>query len=361
MRSLPRITLGLFLALALWISGARNACAQVNPLPSWNEGPVKSSIIAFVERVTAADGPDFVAVSERIAVFDNDGTLWVEKPLPNELYFILGRVRELAAKDPALRERQPFKAALEGDSEYFREAGAKAVLELVLATHSGTTQEQFAATARRFLEAERHPKLNRPYAATTYQPMIELLVYLRANGFQTWICSGGTVDFMRVVTADVYGIPPEQMIGSVLKRDSRMLDSRRVIWLLPELDSVNDKDVKPVNIDRQIGRRPLLVAGNVGNAGDIAMMEYSKGRAGPSLQLLINHDDEAREFAYAEKNNLSLDAARKNGFAVVNMKSDWNTVFGAKQAVTRGAAAVAMGPAANGRLDQSPLKSQFAR
>ena len=157
--------------------------------------------------------------------------------------------------------------------------------------------------------------------------MIELLAYLRANGFQTWICSGGTVDFMRVFAAQVYGVPAEQTIGSELKRDSRMLDGRRVVWRLAEMDSVNDKTMKPVNIDRQIGVRPLFVGGNVGNAGDIAMMEYSKGRTGPSCQLLINHDDAAREFAYAEKDNFSLDAAKQNGFTVVNIKSDWKTVF----------------------------------
>jgi Sulfatase len=155
-----------------------------------------------------------------------------------------------------------------------------------------------------------------------------LLAYLCANGFQTWICSGGTVDFMRVFAAQVYGIPAERIIGSVLKRDSRMLNGRRVIWQLPEIDSINDKEVKPVNIDRQIGRRPIFAGGNVGNAGDIAMIEYSKGRTGPSFQLLINHDDEAREFAYAEKDNFSLDAAKKNSFTVVNIKSDWMTFFG---------------------------------
>lgn len=328
-----RITaLSLLLALALGVSYAPSAGAQSDPLPSWNDGQTKRAIIAFVTRVTKEGGPDFVPISERIATFDNDGTLWVEKPLPNELYFVLSRVKELAAKDPALRERQPYKAALEGDAAYFHEVGAKAVVELLVATHSGMTKEQFVAQARQFLQKERHPTLNRPYTATTYQPMTELLAYLRANGFQTWICSGGTVDFMRVFAAQVYGIPPERTIGSVVKRDSRMLEGQRVIWELPELDSINDKEVKPVNIDRQIGMRPVFVGGNVGNAGDIAMMEYSKGRTGPSLQLLINHDDEAREFAYAEKDNFSLDAAKKNGFTVVSIKSDWKTVFVAGRA-----------------------------
>lgn len=301
--------------------------AQSDPLPSWNEGKAKQSIVDFVAKVTDPRSRDFVPSAERIATFDNDGTLWVEKPLPNELYFVLARVRSLAAKDSSVRQRQPYKAALEGDEAYFHEAGARAVVELLVATHAEMTREQFSEAARQFLKTQRHPKLNRPYTATAYQPMIELLGYLRANGFQTWICSGGSVDFMRAFAAQVYGVPPERTIGSVLKRDSRMLDGRRVIWELPELDSINDKEVKPVNIDRQIGLRPLFVGGNVGNGGDIAMMEYSKGRTGPSFQLLINHDDDAREFAYAEKNDFSLDAAKKQGFVVVNIKGDWKTVF----------------------------------
>ena len=333
-RPSPGAARGLLLALGVFF--APLAHAQSDALPSWNDGQTKKAITAFVHRVTNAGGPDFVPLPERIAVFDNDGTLWAEKPLPNEIYFLLSRVKELAAKDPTLRERQPFKAALEGDAAYFHEVGAKAVLELLLATHSEMSQEQFAATARRFLQAERHPKLSRPYTATIYQPMIELLAYLRANGFQTWICSGGTADFMRVFTTQTYGIPPERIIGSVIKRDSRVLDGRRVVWLLPQIDSVNDKEFKPVNIDRQIGIRPTFVGGNVGNGGDIAMMEYSKGRTGASFQLLINHDDEVREFAYVEKDNFSIDAAKKNSFAVVSIKSDWKTVLIGGQAAAGG-------------------------
>lgn len=321
-----RAALRSLFALGLFL--AQLCHAQSEPLPSWNDGQTKRTIVAFVQGVTKQGGPDFVPLPERVAAFDNDGTLWVEKPLPNEVYFVLSGIKRLAAQDPALRERQPFKAALEGDSSYFREAGAKAVLELLLATHSNMTQEQFASAAREFIETGRHPTLGRPYAATAYRPMLELLAYLRDNGFQTWMCSGGTADFMRAFAAQTYGIPPEQIIGSVLKRDSRMLDGRRVVWLLPEIDSINDKDMKAVNIDRQIGMRPVFVAGNVGNAGDIAMMEYSKGRDGPSFQLLINHDDEAREFAYREANDFSLDSAQKNGFAVANIKRDWKTVFG---------------------------------
>jgi phosphoserine phosphatase len=301
--------------------------AQSGPLPSWNDGAAKRGIIDFVKRVTNEHGPDFTPVADRIATFDNDGTLWVEKPLPVEVYFVLGRVRELAAKDPSLKERLPFKAALEGDAAYFHEAGAKAVIELLVATETGMSQERFAAEARRFIEKGRHPKLDRPFIEIAYQPMMELVGYLRQNGFQTWLCSGGSIDFMRAFSPQFYGIPIDQVIGSEVKRESRMEKDRLVVWRLPEIDAINDKEGKPVGIDRHIGKRPIFVAGNVGNYGDIAMMQYSKGRKGPSFQLLINHDDAAREFAYAEKDNASLDAAKKYGFTVANIKSDWKTVF----------------------------------
>jgi phosphoglycolate phosphatase-like HAD superfamily hydrolase len=303
-----------------------------DPLPSWNDGPAKRGIIDFVTRVTREGGPDFAPVADRVATFDNDGTLWAEKPLPVEVYFIFSRVRELAAKDPSLKERQPFKAALEGDVAYFQQAGKKAILDLFVATETGSDQERFAAEARRYLEKWRNPKLDRPYTEIAYQPMIELLAYLRRNGFQTWICSGGTVDFLRVFAPQIYGIPIDRIIGSELKLESRMEGDRLVIWRLPEIEAINDKEGKPVGINRQIGKRPIFVAGNVGNYGDIAMMQYSKGRAGQTFQLLINHDDAAREFDYGEKNNASLNAAKTYGFTVVNIKNDWKTVFVAPQA-----------------------------
>lgn len=298
-----------------------------DPLPSWHEGPVKQAIIDFITDVTREGSPHFVPVAERIATFDNDGTLWAEMPLPNEVYFLLARLRELADQDPSLRERQPFKAALEGDAAYFHEAPEETAVELVLTTYSGMSQEQFADEAHQFFRTGRHPVLNRPFTATVYQPMLELLAYLRANGFETWLCSGGTVDFMRVFAPQTYGIPPEQVIGSVLKRDFRLQDGRWMIWRLPALVSFNDTVEKPVNIDGQVGQRPVFVAGNVRSGGDIAQMEYSKGRPGPSFQLLINHDDAEREFAYQEPDNASLNAAAQYGFTVVNIKREWKTVF----------------------------------
>jgi len=326
------------LATALGYSAGRPVLSpraqtgRVDPLPSWNDGATKRGIIDFVTRVTREGGPDFVPVADRIATLDNDGTLWVEKPAPVEAYFVFARVHELAARDPSLKDRQPFKAALEGDMAYFREAGKKAFLDLFTATETGMDQERFAAEARQFIEKWRNPKLDRLFTEIVYQPMIELLAYLRRNSFQTWICSGGTIDFVRVFAPQIYGIPIDQIIGSELKLESRTEGGRLVVWRLPEIETINDKGGKPVGIDRHIGKRPIFVAGNVLSGGDIAMMEYSKGRKGPSFQLLINHDDAAREFAYAEKDNASLNAAKKYGFTVANIKSDWKTVFGPGQA-----------------------------
>ena len=303
------------------------ATGQSDPLPSWNEGPVKRSIIEFVSRVTRPGGPGFVPTEQRIATFDNDGTLWVEKPLPNEVFFVVARVRELAAKDPTLKDKQPFKAVLEGDANYFHTEGEKALVALMTATHTGMTQEQFAEEARNFVATAKHPKLNRPFTSVAYQPMLELLAYLRANGFEIWLSSGGTIDFMRVFSQQVYSIPPERIVGTEFKRESRLIDNRLSVFRLPEIEHINDKEGKPVGIDRHIGMRPLFVGGNVLSGGDIAMMQYSKGRNGPSFQLLINHDDATREFAYQEKDNFSLNAAKTNGFTVVSMRSDWKTIF----------------------------------
>ncbi len=340
-RDVQRAIFIVFLAAALGFSGAQQADTQRkesaggDPLPSWNDGETKRAIIDFVTRVTNSGGPDFVPVAERVATFDNDGTLWVEKPMPVEVYFALSRVRELASQDPSIKEKQPFKAALENDTWYFHETGPKAVLSLIVEVYSGMTQEQFRSETRQFIEKWRNPKLDSPISGIAYQPMIELLAYLRRNGFQTWLCSGGSIDFMRSFSQQLYDISPEQVIGSELKRESRRQADRLVVWRLPDIGAINDKDGKPIGIDRQIGLRPVFVAGNVGNYGDIAMMEYSKGRVGPSFQLLVNHDDASREFAYGEKNNKSLNAAKKFGFTVASIKNDWITVFAGQAAAAR--------------------------
>ncbi len=312
--------------LALGLVFPAAARAQADPLPSWNDGPVKQAIIDFVSRVTAEGGPDFLPVEQRIAVFDNDGTLWQEKPAVQGA-FLADRVRALAEKDPSLRQRQPYKAVLEGDVDALMEGGEKAVMELFAATHANMTQEQFQAQVRQFLRTARHPKLGRPYTQLAYQPMLELLQYLRDNGFQTWISSGGGIDFMRVFSEELYGIPPEQVIGSSLETKYEKRGGKGVLWREPRPDHLNDKEGKPVGNDLHIGRPPVFVAGNVRSGGDIAMLDASRQRRGPSFQLLINHDDGAREFAYPEKDGASLRAAREGSWHVVSMRDDWKTVF----------------------------------
>ncbi|RKG99410.1 haloacid dehalogenase-like hydrolase [Corallococcus sp. CA053C] len=317
----------LVLALGLaFPAAARAQAAKADPLPSWNDGPVKQSIVGFVSRVTTEGSPDFLPVEERIAVFDNDGTLWQEKPAVQGA-FLVERVRALADKDPSLRKKQPYRAVLEGDVDAVMAGGEKAVMELFAATHANMTQEQFQAEVRGFLKTARHPKLGVPYTQLAYQPMLELLQYLRDNGFQTWISSGGGIDFMRVFSEQVYGIAPQQVIGSSLAETYEQRGGRDVLWREPRVDHVNDKEGKPVGNDLHIGRSPVFVAGNVRSGGDIAMLGASRQRRGPSFQLLIHHDDAAREFAYEEKDGASLRAAKEGGWTVVSMRDDWKTVF----------------------------------
>lgn len=319
------ITLVLVLGLA-FPSAALAQAAKADPLPSWNDGPVKQAILGFVASVTTEGSPDFLPEEERIAVFDNDGTLWQEKPAVQGA-FLVERVKALAAKDPSLRQRQPFKAVLEGDVDTLMEGGEKALMELLAATHANMTQEQFQSEARQFLKTARHPKLGVPYTQLAYQPMLELLQYLRHNGFQTWISSGGGIDFMRVFSEEVYGIPPERVIGSSLEEKFEKRGGRDVLWREPRVDHLNDKEGKPVGNDLHIGRSPVFVAGNVRSGGDIAMLSASHQRRGPSFQLLINHDDAAREFAYQEKDGASLRAAKEGGWNVVSMRDDWKSIF----------------------------------
>jgi hypothetical protein len=300
--------------------------ATADPLPSWNDGKVKQAIIEFVSRVTTANSPDFVPVADRIATFDNDGTLWAEQPLVQGM-FVLGKLQAMAAADPSLTQKQPFQAALEGDIEYFKKVGEAAVMELITATHTNMTQEQFQQEVQAFFETGVHPTLKVPYTKVTYKPMVELLEYLRANQFQTWICSGGGIDFMRVVSESLYGIPPEQVIGSSVKEEFIQRDGKYVIWRLPEIARINDRSGKPIGIDLHIGKRPVFAAGNERTGGDIAMLTYSQGRPGASFQLLINHDDAQREFAYSEPDNASLNAAQSNGWHIVSIQKDWKTVF----------------------------------
>jgi hypothetical protein len=297
-----------------------------DPLPSWNQGTVKTAIIEFVSRTTAAGSPDYIPPTERIATFDNDGTLWPEQPLIQGM-FVLERLKAMGKSDPSLRQKQPFQAALEGDLAYIKQAGEEAIMQLVAAVHANQTQEQFEAEARVFFAKSSHPTFKVPYTQLAYQPMVELLAYLRKNGFQTWICSGGGIDFLRVISEPMYGIPPQQVIGSSLKKEFLEKDGKSVLWREAELASFNDKGVKPLNIDLHIGKRPVFAAGNVRSGGDIAMLTYSQGQVPLSLQLLLNHDDAEREFAYSEPDDASLTAAQEKGWQVVSLKKDWQRVF----------------------------------
>jgi hypothetical protein len=317
------------LLAAAGLFGANPVRAE-EALPSWNDGPAKAAIVAFVAEVTKPGAPGFVPPAERIAVFDNDGTLWAEQPMYVQLAFVLDRVQELAPAHPEWQQREPFKSALAGDLHAVAASGEKGLLELVAATHAGTTAEEFAGIVERWLAGARHPKLDRPYTESVYQPMLELLSYLRANGFKTFIVSGGGVEFMRPWAERVYGVPPEQVIGSSIRTKYELRGGAPVIARLPEIDFIDDKAGKPVGIHKFIGRRPILAFGN--SDGDFEMLEWTTAGPGPRLGLLLHHDDAVREFAYDRASHVGklvrgLDEAAARGWVVVGMKRDWKQVF----------------------------------
>lgn len=315
-----------FFLLLCIIAVQASTKAQDDPLPSWNDGPVKTSIINFVKSVTTEGTRTFVPVEDRVATFDNDGTLWAEKPLVQGMFAVY-RVKEMVEVNPSLRTKQPYAAVLQRNKSYFARDTEKRIIELVASTHTGMTATEFAKETTDFFNNAEHPTLKTPISKTLYQPQLELLAYLRTNGFTTYICSGGTVDFMRIVSMQYYGIPPQQVIGSEFKY--RYVDSAGVndITRLAGLRSFNDKQEKPVNIQYHIGKRPILACGNEGGAGDVYMLRFCQGNKYPSLQLLVNHDDAQREFYYQEKDNRSLNMARQYGWQVISMQKDWKAVF----------------------------------
>ncbi len=315
--------------LALAMAGITNTNAQ-GPLPSWNDGPTKKSITAFVDKVTKAGSPDFVPPAERIATFDNDGCLWAEQPMYFQLLFALDRVKALAPQHPEWKTKEPFAALLKGDVKGALAGGERAMLEIVMATHAGMTTAEFEQTVKDWITTAKHPKFKRPYTECVYQPMLELLAYLRANEFKTFIVSGGGIEFMRPWTEKVFGIPPEQVIGSSIKTKFEMRDGRPVLVRLPELNFIDDKDGKPVAIQQHIGRRPILAFGN--SDGDFQMLEWTTSGGGPRLGGLIHHTDVEREWACDRHSsigrlNQGLDEAKPRGWTVVSMKDDWNHVF----------------------------------
>jgi hypothetical protein len=313
-----------------------SAAFATDPLPSWNDGPTKQSIIEFVEKVTKPSSPDFVAVPERIATFDNDGTLWCEQPMPVQFYFALDRVKALTPQHPEWKTKEPFASLLKGDLKTALAGGDQALLELVMATHAGMTTVEFEQIVRDWIATAKHPKTGKLYTEMVYQPMIELLTYLRANGFKTFIVSGGGIEFMRAWAERVYGVPPEQVIGSSAKTKFETRDGQPVLMRLPELNFVDDKSGKPVGINEHIGRRPIMAFGN--SDGDREMLEYTQGGSGARFMLLVLHDDSEREYAYGPAKGLPdvklgaftqalYDQAKKNNWTVVSMKGDWKNIF----------------------------------
>jgi len=295
-----------------------------DPLPSWNDGTIKSSIIAYVEKVTKEGSPDFIPKENRIATFDNDGTLWAEKPYVQEL-FAFYRVKKMVEANPALAQKQPFKAVIEKDKTFFAKGGEKTLIELVAATHTGMTEDEFENSAKEFFTAAQYPGKNVPLKQIRYQPQLELLDYLRANGFKTFIVTGGTIELVRAISADFYGIPKEQVVGTSFKY--KFDDAANTIKREPALDLLNDKTGKPIAIQLHIGQRPVFACGNEGGAGDLAMLRYSSGSKYPSFQMIVNHNDSIREYSYQEKDNLSLSTAAKYKYHVISMKDDWKTIF----------------------------------
>ena len=320
-----------FMTLLICLAAASiMACSSTpetaDPLPSWTDGAVKQEIEQFVVRVTSAGGADFVPPEERIAVFDNDGTLWSERPWV-EGEFIKYQITQAALRDPSKRDTQPFKAALENDQEYFENAGWPVIVGTAITIRAEMTREEYDAEVVDFFASAKHPRFDVPYQQTTYQPALELIGFLKANGFSVYICSGGGVDFMRMISAEQYGIESDKVIGSSLKKELHKVAGKWVLVTTDEVNVFNNKDIKAVSIDLHIGKRPLLVMGNVGGEGDLGMLGYSQSRDGLSLQLLVNHDDELREFAYAEEDNESLNGAEKNGWSVISMENDWSLIY----------------------------------
>jgi phosphoglycolate phosphatase-like HAD superfamily hydrolase len=325
-KNLIAAALAAMLALATTV-----ARAAADPLPSWNDTAPKKAIVAFVERVTKEGSPDFVPPAERIATFDNDGTLWCEQPIYFQLMFAFDRVKALAPQHPEWKTKEPFASLLKGDVKGALAGGEKAIFQIVAATHTGMSTEEFEKIVKDWIATAKHPKFKRPLTECVYQPMVELLAYLRANGFKTFIVSGGGIEFMRPWTEKVYGIPPEQVVGSSVKTKYEMRDGKPVLMRLPEVNFIDDKTGKPVGINSHIGRRPIAAFGN--SDGDQQMLEWTQAGDGARLMMLVHHDDPVREFAYGAESHIGtfsdalMAEAKKNGWTVISMNDDWKRIF----------------------------------
>lgn len=310
------------------------AVFAADPLPSWNDTAPRQAIIALVETVTKEGTPDFVPPAERIAVFDNDGTLWAEQPMYFQAFFTFDRIKELAPLHPEWETQEPFASVLKGDVKSVLAGGEHALMELAMATHAGMTTEEFDQIVRDWITAAKHPTTGKPYTGMVYQPMLEVLDYLRANGFKTFIVSGGGIEFMRPWAEAAYGIPPEQVIGSSIKTTYEVRDGKPVLVRLPKVDFIDDKEGKPLGIHRHIGRRPIAAFGN--SDGDFQMLEYTTAGAGPRLGVIIHHTDGEREWAYDRTSHIgkldrALDETEGRGWIIVDMKNDWAGIFKTKE------------------------------
>jgi phosphoglycolate phosphatase-like HAD superfamily hydrolase len=326
-----RTIFALLFSVGIVFSSYTGVLAQTDPLSSWNDSAVKSAIVDFVGRVTKEGAADFVPIPERIATFDNDGTLWTEQPFYFQFAFALDRVKAMAPQHPEWKNKQPFKALLEGDKKALAASGKDGLLQIMAATHTGMTTEDFSNAVLEWTATARHPRFNRPYTELVYQPMLELLAYLRANGFKTFIMSGGGIEFMRPWTERVYGIPPEQVVGSSGEVKFQIgADGRPVLMKLAKIEFVDDGPGKPVGINRFIGRRPVFAFGN--SDGDLQMLQWTMAGKGLRFAGLVRHTDAEREYAYDRDSKIgrldkALDEANAKGWAVVDMKRDWRTVF----------------------------------
>lgn len=319
------LALSIFGGLAGNLSGEDR-----DPLPSWNEGSAKESITEFVRRVTTENGREFVPPAERIAVFDNDGTLWCEQPMYFQFLFAMDRIKALAPQHPEWKETEPYKSVLAGDMQGLAATGEKGMLQLVAATHTGMTTEEFNGIVQEWIKTARHPKYKQPYNACVYQPMLELLAYLRANDFKTFIVSGGGVEFMRAFAEETYGIPPEQVVGSSGMVKFEMRNTGPVLVKEPKIEFIDDGPGKPVGINRFIGRRPVMAFGN--SDGDLQMLQWTTEGEGPRFGLIVHHTDDVREVAYDRNSHVgkldkALDEAQPRRWTIVNMKTDWKVVF----------------------------------
>jgi len=326
---LPRRALALLLALA-GLASTSTVAQPSDPLPSWRDGATKSRLVAFVQAVTEPGGKDYVPSADRVAVFDNDGTLWAEQPMYFQLAFAIDRAKALVAKNPELAKLPALKAAAVGDTRALVATGEKGIAQLLAVTHANMTSDEFALIVRDWTRTARHPTLKRPYTQLTYTPMRELLDYLRASGFKTYIVSGGGVEFLRVIAEELYGVPPEQVVGSSIKTRYELRNGQPVIVRLPEVDFIDDKAGKPVGIHKFIGKRPIAAFGN--SDGDFEMLEWTTSATGARLGVLVHHDDAAREFAYDRTSQVGrlvrgLDEGPARGWTVVSVKDDWKVVF----------------------------------